>query len=190
MKKLFLVIVCFSLLAACGGAVSDAPQNSANAVSNQTNRIEKPQPPILDGENAPKRNPAEAVQISVDTISLKTGELGEALIRLKVVEPFHINSNPPSEKNLIPTEVVFPTLKGFEFKKPIYPKGEMKKFTFSDKQISVYAGEIVIKLPLKVSNEAGKGELNQILKLKFQPCDDEVCFQPQTVNFTLPVNVN
>ena len=174
LKKLLLIVSCL-LFASCA-----ANQTARVAESNQA-------------ETAPKTsrpNPKEAVKLaSLNAAQIKAGAAGQIELKINVVEPFHVNSNPPSEPNFIPLEIKFADTAGVTVGKPVYPQGAPKKFEFSDKPLSVYTGEVTIKLPVTIAKTAaGLQTLNG--ELKFQPCDDEVCYPPQTVVVALPVMTN
>jgi hypothetical protein len=173
MKRLIWLCSSLIFVSACAG--------------NQT-ALQNLSPPTANvaAQNQPK--PAEAVQFSVERAEIKAGEASEATIKLKIAPPFHVNANPPSEKNLIPTELEFAAQNGISLEKAIYPPGELKKFAFSEKPLAVYEGEIEIRLLLKTIAAAdGVQTLNGTLR--FQPCDDEVCYRPQTVKIALPVKM-
>ncbi|MBC7797791.1 MAG: hypothetical protein H7Z37_13035, partial [Pyrinomonadaceae bacterium] len=135
--KLITSIITCVLTISC--AENAKQPNVANATNNQTTNANQ-KPTTSQTENS--LNPAEAVKVSAEKLDVKTGTSAQATIKLNVVAPFHINANPPSEKNLIATTASIPNpKKGFFIDGTIYPKGEDKKFAFSEKPLSVYAGE-------------------------------------------------
>lgn len=178
------IILSLILLSACGAT----QPNLSNTTSNQAKTA---QTPALPKDNKPKFNPAETVKFSPPAIELKSGGASEAELKITILPPYHVNSNPPSEKNFIPLEISFENAEGITVGKPVYPKGEMKKFAFNpDEPLSVYEGETVVKLPLKADKSAAAGQRILRGKLGFQPCDDEVCYPPQKIDVTLPVTIN
>jgi hypothetical protein len=170
MKQNLLILFCL-ILTACAG--------NENPRGNSSNQTAKAQP-----------KPAEAVRFSAEKTQIKAGNSGEAVLKLKIQPPFHVNANPPSEDNLIPTTIEFESRNGLTFEKPNYPVGELKKFQFSEKPLLIYEGEVEIKLPVKADAKAAKGEQNVSGKLRFQPCDEEVCYRPQTVDVVLPIEIS
>jgi hypothetical protein len=172
-----LISICSSLIfaVACAGN-ENLRQNSSTETANTPQNA------------APK--PAEAARFSVEQTEIKAGGSGTAIIKIKIQPPFHVNANPPSESNLIPTAIEFESKNNLTFEKPIYPAGEAKKFQFSEKPLQVYEGEIEIKLPVKAAANAAKGEQNASGKLRFQPCDEAVCYRPQTVDVVLPIKIS
>ncbi|HZH34417.1 MAG TPA: protein-disulfide reductase DsbD domain-containing protein [Pyrinomonadaceae bacterium] len=171
------------LFAAC----ETTPKTAQNTSSTSKQSF----PEVSTETSKPKVNPAETVQFSADKIEVKAGAAGEAMLKIRIISPYHINANPPSDKNLIPTEIEFESKNGITADKPVYPTGETKTFAFSpDKPLSVYEGEIEIKMPIRVAAGAAKGIQSVPGKLKFQPCDNEVCYRPQTIDVLLQVAVS
>jgi DsbC/DsbD-like thiol-disulfide interchange protein len=170
MKQSLLILFCL-ILTACAG--------NENPIGNSPNQTANAQP-----------KPAGAVRFSAEKTQIKAGDSGEAVLKLKIQQPFHVNANPPSENNLIPTTIEFESKNGLTFEKPNYPPGEAKKFQFSEKPLAVYEGEVEIKLPVKADAKAAKGEQTVNGKLRFQACDEEVCYRPETIDVVLPIEIS
>jgi hypothetical protein len=64
-----------------------------------------------------------------------------------------------------------------------------KKFTFSEQPIAVYEDEVLIKLPLTATAAAQKGEQQLKGKVRFQACDDEVCYPPRNLETPIAVTI-
>jgi thioredoxin:protein disulfide reductase len=131
---------------------------------------------------------AKVVKVSPSSVKVKKGAATAATITLDIDGGYHINSNRPSEKYLIPTALKFQPLAGFTVGGVIYPKAKLQKFTFSEKPMSVYEGRVVLKFNVR----AGASASHQTLKgkLTIQACNDEQCLRPQTVDVNIPVEVN
>lgn len=185
--SLFLFTVSLVLFSACNANQQAQQNTNITTTTNQT----KTSANSPASENKPVVKPAETVKLTAASAELSAGGAGEAQLKINITPPFHVNSNPPSEKNFIPLEVNFEKADGITVGKPVYPKGEMKTFAFSpDKPLSVYEGAIEVSVPLKADKSVAKGEKTLKGKLGFQPCDDEVCFPPQKIDIALTVNVN
>jgi thioredoxin:protein disulfide reductase len=174
MKRTVLFCLLFVFAVACAGNES-VPQTDNKSV-----KVEKTEQP----------NSAEAVKFSARKTRIKAGSSGEAILKLEIQPPFHVNANPPSDENLIPTSIEFEAKNGVTFEKPIYPAGKSKIFQFSDKPLAVYDDEVEIKLPVKTDAKVVKGEQTVTGKLRFQPCDEAVCYRPQTVAVVLIIEIS
>jgi thiol:disulfide interchange protein DsbD len=189
MKSSILLFILLPLLVtACG--TSPEPKSETNkqkaGITNQPSN----QASVTSPETEKPRDAKGAVFVKAEKAEIKAGGAGEATFVVTINEPFHINANPPTDKNLIPTEIKFEAQNGVTAGKPVYPKGDKKSFTFNQgKELSVYTGEVTIKMPLKVAAGTAKGEQILNAKLRFQPCDDEVCYPPKEMDFVIPLMV-
>jgi DsbC/DsbD-like thiol-disulfide interchange protein len=121
--------------------------------------------------------------------SLAKGESGDAVVRLRITDGYHVNANPPSLPYLIPTQLDLTSANKISVDFISYPNGLQKKFSFEERPLSVYEGETDIKVRLTASKTAQPGEHNLSAKLRVQACDDQVCYPPGTMDLTLPVTV-
>jgi DsbC/DsbD-like thiol-disulfide interchange protein len=122
--------------------------------------------------------------------SLAKGESGDAFVRLKIDEGFHVNANPPTFSYLIPTQLDLTPAAGISVGAITYPNAVTKKFSFAEQQpLSVYEGETELKVRLTAAQTAPAGTHNLSAKLRVQACDDQVCYAPGTMDLTLPVTV-
>jgi hypothetical protein len=165
-----ICLVALAASAACSQAGNDngPANNTANSSAN-------------------KSAGADAVRAGVSEVRIAAGGSGEAVVRLRVAEGFHINANPASDKYLIPTSVEAREAEGLRAGAPVYPQGVTKKFGFSEKPLAVYEGEVTIRLPVSAAAGAAKGRRTLDADVTVQPCDDKECFQPRKINAAIPV---
>lgn len=105
-----------------------------------------------------------------------------------VAEGLHIQANPASAPNLIPTEIKLNPRKGVEVGKAIYPEGKKYRLKGSDKDILAFEGPFIIKVPITAAlAKPGKYELAGTFH--YQACNDQTCFFPQKIDLKLPVQV-
>ena len=124
----------------------------------------------------------------VKLLTLKPGKKGEATVSISIEDIFHIQSNPVSQPNLIPTTLTISSKDGLEAGTIVYPAGKKFRLENSDKDLSVYEGNVEIKVAIRAkSAKAGKYEL--LGSLKFQPCNDKICFFPNKKEVKIPVQV-
>ena len=106
------------------------------------------------------------------------------------IEPgYHINDHKPVQEYLIPTEWKIEGVPEISVAKWAYPKGELKKFTFSDEKLSVYEGQVKIGALLKVSRTAKPGVHTMKGVLKYQACNEQACLPPKSLPLSLDVKV-
>lgn len=120
---------------------------------------------------------------------LKRGGSVQVSVVIAVDDGYHINSNRPAEKYLIPTALKFERSAGIATTPVIYPKAKMEKFEFSQKPLSVFDGKTTLKFTARALQSLAPG--NQILKAKLtvQACNNQLCLRPQTVDVSIPLQV-
>lgn len=98
------------------------------------------------------------------------------LITLRIDPGFHVNANPATSDNLIPTSVAFV---GMVPERIVYPPSIRFKTRFADDVLDVYEGSVVIAATFS------SGALDQANGLDFtvtaQACTEEVCLPPDEI---------
>jgi hypothetical protein len=124
---------------------------------------------------------AEPVRLSV-----KRGENPEYRLKLKLPPGCHTNSHQPNDPDLIPLRLTW-TPGALEPGATTFPKPELEKYSFSSKPLSVFSGEfeIVTKFTRKPTAMPGPAMLSG--KLRYQACNDRMCFPPRTIDVKVAV---
>ncbi|HZM70116.1 MAG TPA: DUF255 domain-containing protein [Candidatus Cryosericum sp.] len=130
-----------------------------------TSRAQRPRDPVRPGAAAP-------VEIQVE---IKSG--------------WHINSSKPTLEYLIPTRVTLEDTAGARLESVAYPEGHLVKLQFADDRLSVYEGRALMTARLLVPRETPPGPLKVPTRLTYQACSDKACLPPETVEFTVPIQV-
>ncbi len=113
---------------------------------------------------------------SVD--KMKPGESYPVAVEIEIHQPYHINSNQPTEDYLIPTTLDLKTPEGITVGRIKYPAAEMKTFAFSEQPLSVYTGKVYIFTTLTLSPDFAQNEIPLEGTLGYQACDDQTCQAP------------
>jgi hypothetical protein len=130
------------------------------------------------------------VSASAEKVEIRAGETAETSIRLTITNGYHVNANPATEKFLIPTSLEVKPEAGIKVDNIVYPKSIRKKFRFAEVPLDVYEGDAVIKLSLSAQRSTAlPGEFMLTARVRVQPCDDEKCYPPATLETTLPVTI-
>ena len=120
--------------------------------------------------------------------SAKRGATVTAKLQVSLGSSYHVNSNKPHEEYLIPLRLEWmPAPLAVEV--VTYPKPHDEKYTFSEKPLSVYTGDFEISTTFKVPADALAGPSILLGKLRYQACNNNMCFPPKTVEVKLPVTV-
>jgi len=125
----------------------------------------------------------------VKGVVFKAGETKEAVVEAKVREKFHVQANPASKPTLIATKVDLVGNAAFLVDRPIYPKAKPYKIEGLGMSVDTYDGRFEVKVPIKAGSSAKTGKTTLEGKIRYQACDDKVCFPPTFAKFSVPVEV-
>lgn len=181
MHKIIPALI-FTLCLLASAACSKTEQMNANAntatVANANAKTAEAKAP-----------PANIVTVSPSPAQLAPGGETVAAIEVNIASGYHVNANPASAKYLIATALEVEAGDKITAGQPQYPASVMKKFAFSPDQLAVYEGAAQIKVQLKAAADAAKGDHTLRAKLRVQPCDDQACYPPRTIDTSIPVTV-
>jgi len=160
---------------------------------------------VLAAAAAYAQAPGEVVKakVTMATPVARPGSVVKAAVVVDVVPGYHINDHHPSLDYLIPTEVKVEPSQYVTVKDITYPKGEMRKFAFSDGLLSVYEGTFRVDVALQLGTQlpAGvdarlqqtrkvpPGEYEVKGKLAYQACNDHACLPPASVPLSFSFKV-
>jgi thiol:disulfide interchange protein DsbD len=133
-----------------------------------------------------------APQLTIEpqpTLKAKRGTQATVTLKVSLPAGYHANSNKPTDPNLIPLALKWtggPLLDGVV----IYPKPQMEEYGFTaGKPISVVTGAFELTTKFKVPGAAAAGPATQTGTVRYQACNDRMCFPPKTVNVSVTVDV-
>jgi hypothetical protein len=119
------------------------------------------------------------------TVKAKRGTAASVTLKVSLPAGFHMNSNTPTESYLVPLTLKW-TAGPLEGGVITYPKPEMETYTFTaGKPISVVTGAFEVTTKFQVPAATAAGPAAQTGTLRYQACNDRMCFPPKTI----PVNV-
>jgi thiol:disulfide interchange protein DsbD len=124
----------------------------------------------------------------VSTDGVKPASKFKIAIVLDVAEGYHINARVPTEDFLIATNVKFEPLAGLKISDAKYPKPQLKKFEFSEKDLAVLEGKVFIVADVEAENDLPPGAKAIQATVTIQSCNDKQCLAPADVKVDIPVN--
>ncbi|HEV2799537.1 MAG TPA: protein-disulfide reductase DsbD domain-containing protein [Pyrinomonadaceae bacterium] len=191
-QQVWLSLLLFvSMFAACtsNAPTSNAPVNTSSA-ANANGATNAPSASQTNAARGGQQSPlAGIVRASAESVELRAGETADAEVRLSIAEGYHVNANPATEKFLIPTSLEVKPDAGITAGKITYPKALVKKFPFAEVPVAVYEGEARIALTMSAPRDAAPGQHTLAARLRVQPCDDEKCYPPTTIETSIPVTI-
>jgi DsbC/DsbD-like thiol-disulfide interchange protein len=112
---------------------------------------------------------------------VRADSIVKATVVAEVLSGYHINDHHPSLDYLIPTEVKLEPSPQVAKNDITYPKGELKRFAFSDTPLSVYEGTVRFDVALQVEHKVLPGDYAVKGQLAYQACNDHACLPPAQV---------
>jgi hypothetical protein len=124
------------------------------------------------------------VEFLSDAAEVKAGEPQVVELRFRVEDGFHINSHTPKDELLIPTAIRFNTGSVVKVVDQQYPKGSTFRLPVNPSEtLDVYQGEFRVSVRVV----APKGSSTLVGVLKYQACDNAVCYPPKTLPVVVAV---
>ena len=96
-----------------------------------------------------------------------------------ILSGFHVNSDKPRDEFLIPLKLTW-NAGPLEAKSIHYPQPEEMELNGS--KMVVYTGTVPIETEFAVAKDAPKGAATVTGKLKYQACNNQMCFRPSTLD--------
>ncbi len=146
-------------------------------------------PAALNVSANPQSAPNIGINASVSPDRVSRGRAARASVVMDIPGGYHVNSSRPLEKFLIPTQLTIEAPDGIRASSVSYPRAVLRKLKFSKNRVSVYEGRALMRFTVTVPANVGGGSKEIKLKLRYQACNDDVCFPPQTKQMSLWLNV-
>ena len=117
------------------------------------------------------------------------GRTIQAAIVLNIPRDLHINANRTLDRALIPTTLQVTAANGVRVSPVSYPRAVLRRFSFSPAQLAVYENRAVLRFTLTVPANYQSDILEIRARVRYQACNDEVCFPPQTRQTSMAISV-
>jgi hypothetical protein len=183
-RAIHLILGASILLASCASCADRGGKAPATAAN--TNAANASSQDTTAGVKTP---PADIVLVDATGVEIAAGGAAEASVRLTIADGYHISANPATLSYQIATQLNVEPGDRITAGKPVYPPSITRKFAFEPQPFAVYEREAIIKLPLRVEAGASPGSRSLPVKLRVQPCDDQACYPPRTINSSISVKV-
>ncbi len=130
------------------------------------------------------------VEAFASRLTVRPGQLLEVALRLMIDPGWHINSRRPLQQYLVPTTVRLQPHPSARLAELAYPDGERISLSFSPEPLSVYQGQLWLRVPVAIAGDAKAGAIKLVLEVLAQPCNDKSCLAPHTHSLPITVEVN
>jgi thiol:disulfide interchange protein DsbD len=105
-----------------------------------------------------------------------------AAIRVRLSDGLHTNANQPRDPLLIPIVLSVDAPAGVSVEEIVYPESTDLVQEGVDEPLAVYEQEFLIGVQLLVAEGTPAGEIFVPARLRYQACDERVCYIPVTVS--------
>ena len=120
--------------------------------------------------------------------AVKRGGAAKGTVVMTIPGGLHVNSNRPNSQYAIPTSVKI-SGQNVKLSAVSYPRGQNRKFQFSESTINVYEGRAVFNFNVTVPANFRGNTVKVRAVVRYQACTEEVCYPPKTQEVTLTANV-
>jgi DsbC/DsbD-like thiol-disulfide interchange protein len=135
------------------------------------------------------RRPMAEVAAAVETKAPRAGTTVRLLAHVRLPKGLHLQSNKPRDPDLIPTELNLTLPKGVTLVDVVYPQPSDLAVPGFKQPLAVYPNEFSIAVRVRLATTVAAGPLAVPATLRYQACDDSVCFPPAraALSWTIPV---
>jgi thiol:disulfide interchange protein len=143
------------------------------------------------GASAQLRRPKAEITPIVEG-AVRPGDHPTARVALKVSLPegLHTQSNRPRDPNLIPTVLTVDAPAGITVEEIVWPHATDLKQEGQDQPLAVFEREFLIGVQLAVGAGVPKAPLAVPAHLRYQACDDKLCYAPSTADVEWKIDVD
>lgn len=118
-----------------------------------------------------------------------SGSDARVALRVTLPEGFHMQSNRPLKPLLVPTSLKSENPPGVEISELVYPKTIELQQEDVEGTLAVFERVFDLGVVVKLSAGLKPGEVNIPLKLRYQPCDEGMCYPPVTVDSAVTLHI-
>lgn len=145
-------------------------------------------PATFQGAPAPQPNVGVNGYYSND--KAQRGHVIQAAIVIDIPSGYHVNANHPLNKYSIPTSLKIEAPRGVTVGPVNYPRAIVRRLkAVNNELLAVYEGRAVLRFNVTVPASYQGGELVLRARLRYQSCNDEVCFPPKNQEVDMGIGV-
>ena len=116
----------------------------------------------------------------VESDAIRAGSTVRLAMRVVLAPELHVQSNTPADPGFIATVLTVEPPAGMAVEELVYPAASELKQVGLDAPLSVYEHDFVIGVRLKVAPTVAPGTVVISARVRYQACNDRVCFRPIT----------
>jgi thioredoxin:protein disulfide reductase len=129
---------------------------------------------------AAQGRPRATVTPFVESDGVHAGASARVALTVTLPEGLHVQSDQPRDPNLIPTVLTIDAPAGVRVTSLVFPHPKDFKLEGQAEPLAVFDRDFVVGAELSLESGLPEGPLAIPARLRYQACDDKVCFQPRT----------
>jgi thiol:disulfide interchange protein len=110
-------------------------------------------------------------------------------VQLTIAPDLHAQSNHPRDPSLIPMALFIDAPAGVKYVDVAFPPSTEFRTAGYDEPLAVFTGEVLIGARLEIGSDVAPGPLAIPGRLRYQACDEKMCYPPRTAALTWTVEV-
>ncbi|MGE0040084.1 MAG: thioredoxin family protein [Vicinamibacterales bacterium] len=125
----------------------------------------------------------------IGATAVPAGTSVRAALVVQLPDGFHVQSNTPSDPGLIATEVHVDAPEGITVDEVVFPPALDFDQEGASEPLKVFEQQFAVGVQLTVAGQAPAGPLTVPVRLRYQMCDNKLCYAPKTARaeWTVPV---
>ena len=125
----------------------------------------------------------------VESDAVHPGTTVRAAVQVALPEGYHMQSNKPRDPLLIPTKLQVDAPAGVKVNEFVFPATIDLKQEDVELPLAVFEREYAIGVSLTLTADVPPGDLVLPVHLRYQSCDDSMCYAPTTIDMTWTLKV-
>jgi thioredoxin:protein disulfide reductase len=133
--------------------------------------------------------PEATITAFVESDDVRPGSSTRVALTVSLPDGFHVQSDSPRDPALIATALTVEAPEGVRVTRLIYPHPTDFEQQGQAEPLAVFEHEFVVGAELEIEADVPAGPLVIPARLRYQACDDKVCFRPITATVTWTLQV-
>ncbi len=126
------------------------------------------------------RQPTAELTPTVEQQAIQPGQTVTLVLGVELPENIHVQSDEPRDPFVIPTVLTLTLPEGVTVEEITYPESTDFLLEGWDEPLAVFEHEFTIAVRLALNTDVSPGDIVVPGSLRYQACDDRVCFAPVT----------
>ncbi len=135
---------------------------------------------VLLSASSAAAQPNISISGSASPSKIARGRSAQVTVVMEIPNGYHVHSNKPLEKFLIATQLQAEAPNGVRVGPVTYPRALLRSLKFSKNKVAVYEGRLVMRFSVTVPRNFTGNSAEIKARVRYQSCNDEACFPPQT----------